>query len=853
MKKLLSLTLVLTLILGTFAIFPASAVIDETTVFEKDGYRYYLNEDGTANFSGCTEKREELIIPAEIDGHKIVAVYGLSVNNKKDLKSVTIPEGVVEMGYEVFRGCLNVEKIHFPDSLTNMSANRIENTKFYRTEENWEDGVLYAGNHLVAADPYVVSGTYTVKEGTTVIDCLAFQECYELTEVIFPQSLKRIDDSAFNRCDNLAKADLPEGLESIGTYAFSGCALKEIRIPSTLKRLERGAFRITDITEIEIPPTLERIGDEAFADCDGLTEVTIPEGVKEVKYSAFSRCDNLAKITLPESLAAIGNNILYGTAYYNNEENWENGGLYIGDILVSVKSDVVTFNIKEGTRLIPRSGFSGFKKLSSVTIPESVDTISPYCFSSCYNLRAVNLPATLKTIGEGAFSHCLSLESIHIPEGVTEIGAEAFFTCEELKYIEIPKTVETFGNMALGYYNPYFEPEGMPVIMDYYPTLSGFILAGYTGTAAEAYAVENSVTFEDLAAPTVFKYKEKVLKLLEGQNICHYEEVYEHFEKGGEATPDFVLIRAYSDLVMEADFTYYFKDYVMYEEATSIPAEFGYFVYLPEENKIYTLVDAFEKDIENVYDLFTEGVLGDMTGDVNFDGKLNIRDATLIQKDVANKASVYEEYYMVKGTYDSTRATKIADYNRDGKFNIRDATAIQKRLAGVDLNDPDYEDFENGAYENIIKHAKVTIDGKTYDLRSDEVMHLNVYLTSSEIISDLTFEHKVKGYINDLAKGKEAEFVKNHLPSLPEEYRMLRYSGEYLFYRTNDGEYDFTEKKLLYTMDYKLSSENDVNFTFNLSTAYSVDGKTICLENEPKNGADIYLSYEVDFERIPLE
>ena len=845
MKKLLSLTLVLTLILGTFAIFPASAVIDETTVFEKDGYRYYLNEDGTANFSGCTEKREELVIPAEIDGHKIVAVYGLSVNNRKDLKSVTIPEGVVEMGYEVFRGCLNVEKIHFPDSLTNIYPRRIEETKFYRTKENWVDGVLYAGNHLVAADPYVVSGTYTVKEGTTVIDCLAFQECYELTEVIFPQSLKRIDDSAFNRCENLAKADLPEGLEAIGTYAFSGCALKEIRIPSTLKRLERGAFRITDITEIEIPPTLERIGDEAFAACKGLTEVTIPEGVKEVEYSAFARCENLAKITLPESLEDLGNGAFYGTAYAENEENWKDGCLYLGDVLLDVDESTKNITVKDGTKILPRQAFSNNENLISVTLPDSIEQISSYCFAFSFYVRSIKLPENLRVIGSGAFEDCIAIESIEIPESVTTIGSNAFFNCQNLKYIEIPASVATIDEMALGYYNPYFEPGGMPVIPESYPTLEGFTIAGYKGTTAEKYAKDNNITFVDLSETSVFNHKEKVMELLKDYNIVHYSEVFYN--------DNYVLIRAYSDLVMEADFTYYFKDYVMYEEATSTPAEFGYFVYLPEENKIYTLVDAFEKDIENVYDLFTEGVLGDMSGDVNFDGKLNIRDATLIQKDVANKASIYNKFYTAKGFFDDTRATKIADFNRDGKFNIRDATAIQKRLAGVDLNDPDYEDFENGAYENIIKHANVTIDGKTYDLRSDEVMHLNVYLTSSEIISDLTFEHKVKGYINDLAKGKEAEFVKNHLPNLPEEYRMLRYSGEYLFYRTNDGEYDFTEKKLLYTMDYKLSSENDVNFTFNLSTAYSVDGKTICLENEPKNGADIYLSYEVDFERIPLE
>ena len=846
MKKLLSLTLVLTLILGTFAIFPASAVIDETTVFEKDGYRYYLNEDGTANFSGCTEKREELVIPAEIDGHKIVAVYGLSVNNKKDLKSVTIPEGVVEMGYEVFRGCLNVEKIHFPDSLTNMSANRIENTKFYRTEENWEDGVLYAGNHLVKARNQSLNGTYKIKDGTVAVLNHAFEKCGFLTEVIFPDTLKHIGDFAFDDCNVLKKVILPDSLESMGIYTFDGCnAIDEIRLSENLEVIPRGAFRNAKISALQIPQDVTEISDEAFSGCKNLTEITIPEGIEIIGYSAFSRCDNLAKITLPESLEDLGNGAFYGTAYAENEENWKDGCLYLGDVLLDVDESIKNITVKDGTTILPRQAFSNNENLISVTLPDSIEQISPYCFAFSFYVRSIKLPENLRVIGNGAFEDCIAIESIEIPESVTTIGSNAFFNCQNLKYIEIPASVATIDEMALGYYNPYFEPGGMPVIPESYPTLEGFTIAGYKGTTAEKYAKDNNITFVDLSETSVFNHKEKVMELLKDYNIVHYSEVFYN--------DNYVLIRAYSDLVMEADFTYYFKDYVMYEEATSIPAEFGYFVYLPEENKIYTLVDAFEKDIENVYDLFTEGILGDMTGDVNFDGKLNIRDATLIQKDVANKASVYEEYYMVKGTYDSTRATKIADFNRDGKFNIRDATAIQKRLAGVDLNDPDYEDFENGAYENIIKHAKVTIDGKTYDLRSDEVMHLNVYLTSSEIISDLTFEHKVKGYINDLAKGKEAEFVKNHLPSLPEEYRMLRTTGEYLFYRTNDGEYDFTEKKLLYTMDYKLGSENDVNFTFNLSTAYSVDGKTICLENEPKNGADIYLSYEVDFERIPLE
>lgn len=56
-------------------------------------------------------------------------------------------------------------------------------------------------------------------------------------------------------------------------------------------------------------------------------------------------------------------------------------------------------------------------------------------------------------------------------------------------------------------------------------------------------------------------------------------------------------------------------------------------------------------------------------GDVNMDGKFNIKDATTIQKYVAKIVD-----------FDETQKV-LADYNADEKINIKDATMIQKKLA----------------------------------------------------------------------------------------------------------------------------------------------------------------------------
>ncbi|MBQ8572957.1 MAG: dockerin type I repeat-containing protein [Ruminococcus sp.] len=58
-------------------------------------------------------------------------------------------------------------------------------------------------------------------------------------------------------------------------------------------------------------------------------------------------------------------------------------------------------------------------------------------------------------------------------------------------------------------------------------------------------------------------------------------------------------------------------------------------------------------------------------GDVNRDGKINIKDATAIQKYVAKLVEFDEEQLA------------LADFNGDTKVNVKDATTIQKKIAGL--------------------------------------------------------------------------------------------------------------------------------------------------------------------------
>ena len=119
------------------------------------------------------------------------------------LQSVVISSGLGYIEKEVFNGCSELAAIDIPDNINYLGKDSFSDTLYYNTESNWEDGVLYIGKHLVAARSAEILGRYVVKEGTKSISDSAFFRCSNLTEVVFPLSLKRIDLSAFYFCENL--------------------------------------------------------------------------------------------------------------------------------------------------------------------------------------------------------------------------------------------------------------------------------------------------------------------------------------------------------------------------------------------------------------------------------------------------------------------------------------------------------------------------------------------------------------------------------------------------------------------------------------------------------------------------
>ena len=98
---------------------------------------------------------------------------------------------------------------------------------------------------------------------------------------------------------------------------------------------------------------------------------------------------------------------------------------------------------KKGNKFIVSSiGKEAFKgsRITSVEIPNTINSIGEGCFMNCKDLKSILLPTSITIIPEKAFSNCTSLNSFIIP-GASRIEKEAFYGCTSLENISIPSNV----------------------------------------------------------------------------------------------------------------------------------------------------------------------------------------------------------------------------------------------------------------------------------------------------------------------------------------------------------------------------------------------------------------------------
>lgn len=113
----------------------------------------------------------------------------------------------------------------------------------------------------------------------------------QLDAIIFPSSLRSIDEAALFAAQIAQPVILPEGLESIGLLAFYASSLSEVTLPASLRSLDDQAFALCPRLETvhalgKVPPTL---GAQVFlrtAKQGRIEKLIVPRGSKPAYVQA---------------------------------------------------------------------------------------------------------------------------------------------------------------------------------------------------------------------------------------------------------------------------------------------------------------------------------------------------------------------------------------------------------------------------------------------------------------------------------------------------------------------------------------------------------------------------------------
>lgn len=202
--------------------------------------------------------------------------------------------------------------------------------------------------------------------------------------------------------------------------------------------------------------TVTTIGTDAFLGLN-ITSVTIPDSVTEIGSNAFAGCTNLTSVNYEGDWSNLtiqsGNPAVQDAAnapLFDFKFTPDNTAVIVTNYKYNGAAADVTIPSRYQGKPVTTIGHAAFfnSAVTSVTIPDSVTSISDGAFINCPKLTNISIPNSVTSIGFSAFSSCTSLKSITLPSSLSFISGALFLGCSQLTTIHIPVSVTSIGNNA---------------------------------------------------------------------------------------------------------------------------------------------------------------------------------------------------------------------------------------------------------------------------------------------------------------------------------------------------------------------------------------------------------------------
>lgn len=311
----------------------------------------------------------------------VKVIEKLAFAGNKNIQELTIPSSVTNINSQALSVFAKLQKVTF-DNPSNCS--KIEGGAFgwnYKLKEitlpsalTTLDKIFTACSGMETINVPNDSKLRTIKNG-------ALQLTKNLKHFNFQGTcaLDTIEAGAFQNLEQLEGFDFPKGVTTIGANAFNGCkkmTTATFKDDAVIQTIAAGALADCGLTSIKIPNSVKTLEKEAFRNCSALTTVTLSKNVDSISSEAFKRCEKLTAINVDKD----------NTKYSSVD----------GYLLSHDKKELILFP-------------HGKANKNFTLLPPSITKIGDYAFYDCVGLENVVIPNKVEKIGERAFSLCRSL------------------------------------------------------------------------------------------------------------------------------------------------------------------------------------------------------------------------------------------------------------------------------------------------------------------------------------------------------------------------------------------------------------------------------------------------------------
>ena len=292
-----------------------------------------------------------------------------------------------------------------------------------------------------------------------------FSECNKLGEIILPDSLSFLGNYAFQCCTDLKRAVLSSNLEILELMIFASCTnLEDVIIPEGVKIISTDAFSNTALKELKLPASIKEIRQGAFEYCDNLMNVsyagTVAQWIAVEKDIGWHTVGTFKKISCSDGEMKL----------YSDSKDEGSLGLEYEINTDGKSARLIGEGICTDAKIVVAAKFHGLPVteiysvalsncdfIEEIVIPEGVTVIRNQAFYRCVNLKKITLPSTLEYIYDSAFADCESLVSIVIPREVKLIETWAFRDCKNLTKFTFAGTVAEWNAVQKGLGNNWNE------------------------------------------------------------------------------------------------------------------------------------------------------------------------------------------------------------------------------------------------------------------------------------------------------------------------------------------------------------------------------------------------------------